>query len=335
MSHTQKAIIVTAPSNTYETIKYADIPIPEIAANEILVKNKYAGINFVESSFRKGKNPTIEFPYTLGSEGSGVVSAVGAHVKNFAVGDKVAYLGRGAFSQYINLKAAHPLIYKLDKNVSEEHFKIFGSVLIQALTAITFVDEAHLVKAGQNILVWAAAGGVGQAFIQLIAARGANAIAIASTPEKLAIAKKLGAKYLINALTDDVEAKVLEFTNGEGVDASFDPVGKDTFDVSLKSLARKGTFVLYGSITGNPAPEEYGKAFSQGKNIKIVTPGLLNYVTTPKEWNYYFEELKTLVESGKLVLEITRTYPLSEYADAARALEHRETTGKLTLEIPQ
>lgn len=332
---TQKAIVITGISDTFEVIKYVDIEIPYVGVDEILIKNKYAAVNFVEVASRKGSYPVYTFPFTLGCEASGVVAKVGTKVTNFSVGDNVAYLARSTYAQYTLIKSNHVTIYKLEKDISEEYMKMFGSILIQGLSALTFAQEAHVVAPGQTILVWAAAGGLGQALTQIIIAKGAHVIAVASTPEKLAIAKRLGAKYLINSTTEDVDVRVHEFTDGHGVDAVYDPVGKDTYHVSLESLSRKGTLVSHGAITGRLNPTEVGLAILRGENIKIVKPGLINYVATPEEWKKYFEELKCLVETGKLNLEITRTYPLSEYVEATHALETRETTGKLTLDIPQ
>lgn len=330
---TQKAIVLTEVSNNLDGIKYTDVEIPEVGPDDILIKNKYAAVNYVDISFRKGVYPVPEFPFILGAEALGVVSAVGSNVKNYSVGDKVAYIGKNAYSQYIKLKSDFISIAKINNDVSEDHFKLYGSVASQVLTALVLVEEAHKVEAGQNILVWAAAGGVGQTLTQLISTKGANVIAVASTPEKLSLAKSLGAKYLINGLTDDVGKKVQEFTNGQGVDAVYDAVGKETFDVSFGALAKTGTFVTYGGITGSIEDLQVAQLESAG--IKLARPALFASIGVEEKWKALFDQLKEIIKAGSLKLEASQTFPLSEYAKAITALEKRETTGKLTLTIPQ
>lgn len=330
---TQKVVLFDKVSDTWETIKYQDYPTPQIESDQdVIIKNKYAGINFIESYFRKGIYPTASFPSVFGREASGTVAAVGDKVTKFKVGDKVAYLSGKTFAQYTKIDSSHPQVIRLPQTISDENLKKFGAILIQGLTARTFVDEAFKVEKDQFVLVWAAAGGVGQILIQLAHARGAHVIAIASTDEKLQIAKSLGAEYLIKG-SDDIVAKVEEVTGGKGVDVSFDSVGKDTFETSLAAIKRKGTFISYGNSSGAVPPFPITRL--SAKNIKIARPTLFNYIATEEEFEHYSKDLLELIESGKLVFDITKTYPLEEYSQATQELEARKTTGKLVLEIPQ
>lgn len=330
LPESQKAVVITKHGDGYEVIKYTDIETPKITdPNEIIIHNKYAGINFIESYFRKGIYPVASFPYILGREASGFVAEVGSEVKHFSVGDKVAYLSGSTFAQYTKVSSKSNIAKLGDK----DDLKVYGSTLIQALTAIAFVEESHKVQSGEFLLVWAAAGGVGSVLTQVASTKGARVIALASSTEKLNIAKSLGAEFVINYKTENVVEKVKEITSGKGVAAVYDSVGKDTFEISFETLARKGTFVSYGNSSGQVPPFAISRLVT--KNAKILRPTVGNYLVEREEWDYYFNILKTLIDGKKLVLDISKTYELADYAEATKALEGGQTTGKLTLSIPE
>ena len=180
-------------------------------------------------------------------------------------------------------------------------------------------------------MVWAAAGGVGQILTLYAAHLGAHVIAVASTDEKLAIARSLGASYTIK-LDEDVAKRVLEITGGVGVAASFDGIGKDTFEASMASLARKGSMVSYGNASGVVPPVSINRL--SAKNIKLLRPQVFGYVTTPEEWEHYTNILQEALDKNVIDVKTT-VYPLEEYREAAAALEGRKTTGKLVLAIPE
>lgn len=330
---TQKVALFEENSDSVDVIKYTDFDTPKIASpNEIIIKNKFAGVNFIDSYFRKGIYPSQK-PHIFGREAVGVVAAVGDKVTKFSVGDKVAYLSGSTFAQFTKLTDSYVQILKLDPSTSDESLKFYAAALLQGLTALTFIHEAYVVKKGDYVLVWAAAGGVGKILTQLISQQGAHVIAIASTEEKLALAKKYGAEYGVNHLTDDIVEKVKEITDGKGVNASFDSVGKDSAEISLTSLGRKGTFVSYGNSSGVVPPLSINRL--SPKNLTVLRPQLFGYVTTSEEWEHYVRLLFKLIDSGDLKIDILKTYPLSEYKQATYDLEGRKTTGKLVLEVPQ
>lgn len=330
---TQKVVLFEENSDSLDVIKFTDFDTPKIASpNEIIIKNKFAGVNFIDSYFRKGVYPSQK-PHIFGREAVGVVAAVGDKVTKFSVGDKVAYLSGSTFAQYTKLTDSHVQILKLDPSTSDESLKFYAAALLQGLTALTFIHESYEVQEGDYILVWAAAGGVGKVLTQLISQKGAHVIAIASTEEKLALAKKYGAEYGVNHLTDDIVEKVKEITDGKGVNASFDSVGKDSAEITLTSLARKGTFVSYGNSSGVVPPLSINRL--SPKNLTVLRPQLMGYVTTSEEWEHYVRLLFKLIDSGDLKIDILKTYPLSEYKQATADLEGRKTTGKLVLEVPQ
>lgn len=327
---TQKAAYIEQTSETVEGILYGDVPTPQISGpDDVIIRNKYTGVNFIESYFRRGIYPA-QFPYVFGREASGEVAAIGENVTNYAVGDKVAYLSPGTFAQYTKIPLTKVQVKKLPAETTDSELKEWGALLLQGLTAITFANEAYKVTKGDFILVWAAAGGVGQILTQYISSIGARVIAVASSDEKLAIAKKLGAEFLVK-LGEDVAARVDAITGGAGVAASFDGVGKDTFEASLASLARKGTLVSFGNASGTVPPVSITRL--SAKNIKIVRPQVFGYITTQEEWDKYSEILLKALSSKTVQLSFTE-YPLSEYKSVTEALESRKTTGKLVLAIP-
>lgn len=327
---TQKVVLIDGVGG-YDVIKYEDYPVPLISDEDLLIKNKYAGVNYIESYFRKGLYP-CEKPYVLGREATGTVVAKGKDVNNFQIGDQVAYISHSTFAQYTKFSSKGNVM-RLPKCTSDEKMKLYAAGLLQALTALSFTNEAYHVKKGDYILVYAAAGGVGLILNQLLKMKGAHAIAVASTDEKLDIAKKNGAEYLINSSKEDVLERVLEITNGEGVDSSFDSIGKDTFETTLAALKRKGVFVSFGNASGLIPPLSITRL--SPKNITLVRPQLYAYIANPEEWAYYTDKFVDLVGSKKLNIKIYKTYALKDYKIAAADIESRKTTGKLVLEIPQ
>lgn len=327
----QQKVILIDEIGGYDVIKYEDYPVPSTSEEELLIKNKYTGVNYIESYFRKGIYP-CEKPYVLGREASGTVLAKGKGVTNFEIGDQVAYISNSTFAQYSKISSQGPVM-KLPKGTSDEELKLYAAGLLQVLTALSFTNEAYHVKKGDYVLLFAAAGGVGLILNQLLKMKGAHTIAVASTDEKLKIAKEYGAEYLINASKEDILRQVLKFTNGKGVDASFDSVGKDTFEISLAALKRKGVFVSFGNASGLIPPFSITRL--SPKNITLVRPQLYGYIADPEEWKYYSDEFFGLVNSKKLNIKIYKTYPLRDYRTAAADIESRKTVGKLVLEIPQ
>ncbi|CAI4055306.1 NADPH:quinone reductase SKDI_02G1490 [Saccharomyces kudriavzevii IFO 1802] len=327
---TQKVVLIDGVGG-YDIIKYENYPVPLISDKDILIKNKYTGVNYIESYFRKGLYP-CEKPYVLGREATGVIVAKGKDVTNFETGDQVAYISNSTFAQYTKFPS-EGTIMKLPSGTSDEKMKLYAAGLLQALTALSFTNEAYHVKKGDYILVYAAAGGVGLILNQLLRMKDAHAIAVASTYEKLETAKDYGAEFLIDSSKEDILTRVLEITDGKGVDASFDSVGKDTFDTTLAALKRKGVFVSFGNASGLIPPFSINRL--SPKNITLLRPQLYGYIAEPEEWKYYTNKFVDLIDSKKLNIKIYKTYPLKDYNVAAADIESRKTIGKLVLEIPQ
>ncbi|AGO10365.1 AaceriABL090Wp [[Ashbya] aceris (nom. inval.)] len=326
----QKVVLIRETGGP-EVLRYEeDYPVPKVHPSHILIKNRYAGVNFIETYFRTGLYP-CEKPYVLGREAVGVVVAVGSSAGRFKVGDQVAYLSSGTFAQYTALPE-NGNISKLPDDIQESELQAVAGSLVNGLTALTLVEEAYKPQAGEFVLVYAAAGGVGQLLIQVLHARSVRVIAVASTDEKLRIAKSRGAEFLINSSSEDIVAKVLEFTDSEGVSASYDSVGKDTFETTLQAVKRKGTIVSFGNASGAVPPFSIQRLTP--KNLKILRPQLYGYLATREEWEHYSSELLRLISNKELIINITNVSPLREFRQLTELLESRQTTGKLLLAIP-
>ena len=187
-----------------EVVKFdTDVPVPQISATQVLIKVKYAGVNFIDTYFRSGLYPS-PLPLTLGREGSGEIAQVGADVTQFKVGDRVGFIGQHAYADYVAIEA--DIVIPLPDSVD---LKTAAAGLIQVLTAISLVKEAYPIKKGDTVLIHAAAGGTGALVVQLAKLRGATVIGTTSTPEKVKLVKSLGADYVINYKEEDVAEKVL------------------------------------------------------------------------------------------------------------------------------
>jgi NADPH:quinone reductase-like Zn-dependent oxidoreductase len=280
----------------------------------------------VDRYFRSGLYPAPGFPYILGREGAGTIAKLGSGaVLDFKVGDNVVWMGERGYAEYTSVPAAKAI--KLPSGVSTE---VAAAALLQGLTALTLIREAHHVNKGDWVLVHAAAGGTGLWLVQLLHAVGASIIGTASTEEKIALANKAGATHMINYTKEDVKSKVFELTNGQGCIAIFDGVGKDTFDLSLELVARKGSLISFGNASGAVPPVTIARL--SAKNARLMRPTLFNYVATREEFETYSNELLQFVADGKINVRVHEVYPLSEVKRAQEDLQGRKTTGKLLLD---
>lgn len=236
----------------------------------------------------------------------------------------MVFLGTASYAEYTATPANK--VYKLPSGLKPG---IAAAALLQGLTAITLIREAYAVQRGDWILVHAAAGGVGLWLCQLLRALGAKVIGTASTDDKIELAKKNGGEFMINYSHEDVVSRVKEITDGQGVIAVFDGVGKSTFEVSLEVLARKGTLASFGNASGAVPPFAISRL--SPKNIKVVRPTLFNYVYTREEYEQYSAELFDLVLKNSIDVRIHNIYNLSDVRQAHTDLEGRKTTGKLLM----
>ena len=304
------------------------LPDPEPGSGQIRIRHGAIGLNFVETYQRSGLYP-MTLPKVLGQEAAGTVDAVGEGVTRFHVGDRAGYVSgsSGAYAERAVIDAGKAV--KLPGFVSDEDA---AAILLKGLTAEMLVRRVYPLKAGQRALVHAAAGGVGQLLTQWAKAIGATVFATAGSPAKLKIAAEQGADHLVAYTEAGWADRVQALTNGDGVEVVYDGVGKDTFDGSLKSLAKRGHLVLYGGASG-PVPPVDPLALMRGGSLYLTRPTLFDYCATTAELDDAAEALFGLMQAGKLNVTVGQRFALKDAAGAHRALEARQTTGS-TLLIP-
>ncbi|KAI9763146.1 MAG: NADPH:quinone reductase [Candelina submexicana] len=353
LPNTMKGVQISKTGGT-EVLEYlTDLPIPEPKEGEILVKNDAVGINYIDTYFHLPLPPPISIcrpnrhpltsstttysyfrtglypsplPLILGREAEGHITSLGpsGNMYGLSPGDRVVWIGTSSYAEYTATPADKAI--KIPEGIPKTHA---AAALLQGLTALTLVREAHPVQKGEWILVHAAAGGVGLWLCQILRAIGARTIGTASTVEKRELARKNGAEILIDYSKEDVVQRVEEITGGEGVAAVFDGVGKSTFDSSLECLKRKGSMVSFGNASGAVPP--FTIARLGAKNIKLSRTSLPNSITTREEFEHYTKELFDLMISAKMNVQIHEMYPMKDVARAHSDLEGRKTTGKLLL----
>ncbi|KAI0336846.1 NAD-P-binding protein [Cubamyces sp. BRFM 1775] len=322
----------------FEVIEKLELPVPQNAPGNVLVKVHYGGVNFIDTYFRKGLYPISSFPQPLGTEAAGEIVGLPTDEKvlndeeyklrGFSLGGKVAVYGLGAFAEYVSVPWQKT--YALPAGLST---RTAAAGLTQGGTVLTFITEAYDVQKGDVVLVHTVAGGLGLIFAQLLKARGATVIGTTSTPEKAAIAREYGADHVILYKQEDTVQRVLELTNGEGVHAIFDGVGKDTFESDFKMIRRKGTIVSVGNASGAVPPFPPLKLVE--KNVRLLRPTLANYIYTPEEGRRYSTELFRLIATGDLKIRIHGEYPFTAEGvqQAQKDLTGGKTVGKLIIKI--
>ena len=319
-----KAVVVTKTGGP-EVLEYKDVPKPELKPNQALVEIKAAGLNFIDVYFREGRYPT-PLPFVVGQEAAGVVSEIGAEVTDVKVGDRVAYSGlQGSYAEFAAVNADR--LVNIPDGVS---FEQAAALMLQGMTAHYLVKSTYPLKAGETLLVHAAAGGVGQLLVQMAKMIGAEVIATAGTEEKIQIAKQAGADHVILYTKEDFEAETKRITGGKGVHVVYDGVGKSTFDAGLRCLRPRGYMVLFGGASGAVPPFDLIK-LSQMGSLFITRPTLGHYIATRKELEWRANDVLGWVASGKLKVSIGQTYKFSDATQAHRNLEARKTTGKSLL----
>ena len=308
-----------------EVMRLEELPTPNPGQGQALVKVEAIGVNFVDIYNRSGlyKNP---LPFTPGSEGAGTVEAVGPGVTEVKVGDRVGWAQVGG-SYATHVVAPAQKLILIPEGVN---WRDAAAVLLQGLTAHYLATSTYPLKTGDSCLVHAAAGGVGRLLCQIAKQRGARVIGTAGSPEKAAIARDGGADEVILYREQDFVAEVRRLTGGAGVQVVYDMVGKDTFDGSLSSLARRGCLVLVGQASG-PVPPLDPRVLNTKGSLYLTRPSLGDYTVTREELLARANDVLTWLSEGKLRLRVDRTYPLAEAADAHRALEGRQTAGKVQL----
>lgn len=313
-----------------DVLELVELPDPAPGPGQVLVEVAAAGVNFLDTYRRGGVYP-MPFPHVVGSEGSGVVAALGDGVTGVAVGDRVAWSDQqGSYASLVVVPVERLL--PVPDGVG---FDIAASVPLQGMTAHYLVTSTYPVQPGDDVLVHAAAGGVGLLLTQLVVARGGRVIATVSTDEKEALARGAGADVVVrydqlDDLTAELPKLVKDATGGKGVAVVYDGVGKTTFDASLASLRPRGMMVLFGGSSGQVPPFDIQRLNTSG-SLFLTRPTLGFYTATPEELRWRASELFEAVQAGTLDVRIGARFAFADAADAHRALEGRATTGKVVL----
>lgn len=315
-----------------EVMKLEDLPTPAPGQGQVLLQVEAASVNFLDVQKRRGElvgqgfyrraNPSEpELPATLGSQGVGIVEAIGTGVNNVEVGDRVVFVG--------NSYATHALapaawLSRVPDGISIDQA---AGGMNQGFLAYAFTHFAYPIKSGDWCLIHAAAGGIGLLLCQMAKIRGGKVIGVTSSEEKSAFVKEAGADEVIISKQSDVAKEARRITRGRGVSVVYDGVGKDTFESSLDSLAPGGYLVIYGQSSGYVPPFDLMKLQEKGSLFLTRTNGS-PYV---KEYPGYLKYFVDWVRQGKLSIRIDRTYPLAEAAQAHVAFEQRKISGRVLL----
>ncbi|OXI69290.1 quinone oxidoreductase [Burkholderia sp. AU28863] len=322
-----KAIRYDQPGGP-DVMKWVDVEVGAPKAGEVRIRQHAVGLNYIDVYFRTGLYPQ-PLPGGLGMEAAGEVTAVGDGVTAFKVGDRVAYVGQppGAYAQERVMPAER--VVKLPDGISYDDA---ASVMLQGLTAHYLLRRTYPVKAGDTILIHAAAGGVGLLVCQWAKALGATVIGTVGSDEKAELAKAHGCDHPIVYTRENFTQRVKEITNGAGVPVVYDSIGKDTYVGSLDSLAPLGYFVSFGNASG-PLPPIDSKEFSSRGSLFFTRPTLFSYIAKRADLDVAATELFDVILSGKVKTSINQRYPLAEVGRAHADLEARKTTGS-TILIP-
>jgi NADPH2:quinone reductase len=317
-----RAVVVTRTGGP-DVLELQDLPAPGPEEGQLLVDIEAVGVNYRDVYERTGAYGGTP-PFVAGVEGAGTVTDVGENVTGVSIGDRVAWSNApGSYAEQVALDAARAV--PIPDGVSTE---LAAAVLLQGMTAHYLAASTYPVRSGDDVLVHAAAGGVGLLLTQLVKARGGRVIATTSTEEKASLARKAGADEVIGY--DGFSERVRELTDGSGVAVVYDGVGRATFDESLRSLRRLGTMVLYGAASGAVPPFDPMRLEQEG-SLFLTRPTLRHYAAERSALSERAREVFGLVADGKLDVRIGGRYPLEQARSAHEDLEARKTTGKLLL----
>ncbi len=308
-----------------DKMRWETVEVGDPGPGQVRVRNTAVGLNFVDIYQRNGLYP-MQLPFTLGSEGAGVIEAVGPKVKDLKVGDRVAYSGPiGAYAEVL-LRPADRLV-KIPAGVDD---RTAAAMMLKGLTAQYLIRRTYRVKKGDTILMHAAAGGVGQILCQWAKHLGATVIGTVGSDEKVDLAKKSGCKHVIVLSREKFSGRVKEITKGKGVPVVYDGIGKDTFMDSLDCLQPLGLMASFGNASGAVPPFNAGILAQKG-SLFLTRPTLVHYTASREDLVKGARELFAVVKSGAVKIRVNQTYALRDAAQAQNDLEARKTTGSTVL----
>jgi NADPH:quinone reductase len=310
-----------------EVLDYVDRPRPSPGPGEVLIKAEAIGVNFVDTYFRSGLYPH-EVPFILGAEVAGTVAAVGDGVTSFRIGDRVASADAvGAYAEYCVAPA--DVVAQVPDSVG---FDVAAAALLKGMTAHLLIKSVYPVQGGDTVLLHAGAGGVGLILTQWATSLGVRVITTASTAEKAQLSRKAGAVEVLDYPVEPQQfgANIRSLTDGAGVAAVYDGVGKSTFDASLASLAVRGTLALFGASSG-PVPPVDPQRLNAAGSVYLSRPLRPHFMRTRDEFAWRTGELFDLLGDGTIEVTVSAHYPLNDAARAHRDLQGRKTVGSVVL----
>ena len=310
-----------------DVMRVVDVAEELPGPGQIAINQTAIGLNFIDVYHRTGLYP-VNLPTAIGLEAAGSISKIGSGVKEFSVGDRVAYAGGGlgAYTDYRVINA--DAVVKIPQNITDE---TAAAIMLKGFTASYLLHRTHPIKKGDTVLFHAIAGGVGLIACQILKQLGAVVVGTVGSKEKAEIARKYGCDYPIVYTEENFKDAVMDITDGVGVPVVYDSVGASTFDDSINCLAKFGTLVSFGNASGPVPPFEPG-LLSQKGSLFFTRPTLMTHIETPELVTELADWLFNHIENG-LEVEVKQTFSLKDVADAHRALESRNTTGS-TILIP-
>ena len=309
-----------------EVIEWVNIAQPTPGSGELLVKLEAAGVNYIDTYHRTGLYP-VGLPFTLGLEGAGTIEGVGPDNDDFEVGQRVAWASApGSYAEYVIVPMG--VAVTVPDAVPSD---VAAAVMLQGMTAHYLAKDTYPLDPGEKCLVHAGAGGVGLLLIQIAKLLGAEVFATVSTEEKAALAAKAGADHVINYTEDDFGDVIESIVGPKALDVVYDGVGAATFDRGLELLRPRGLMALFGQSSGVVEPMDLGKLARFG-SLYVTRPSLFAYIADRVDLERRAAEVFDWIAAGRLDVRIGARFPMSDAADAHRALEGRMTTGKVLLE---
>jgi NADPH2:quinone reductase len=316
------AIRLHAPGGP-DALEVDDVPTPTAGPGQLLVETAAVGVNYVDTYHRRGLYP-LELPATLGVEAAGVVTAVGNGVSSFAVGDRVAWaMQPGSYTTHAAVDTASVVLVP-----SDVELEVAAAVVLQGMTAHFLAHSIVPLGAGDAVVVHAGAGGVGLLLTQVLRDLGVRVFTTVGSPDKVELSRTAGAEDVFG-YKNFVDG-VRQATDGAGARVVFDGVGASTFEASLDALAVRGTMLLFGASSG-PVPSIDPQILNTKGSLLLGRPSLRHFIADPVELAWRAEEIFAAVAKGSLQVRIGAEFPLADAADAHRALEGRQTTGKVLL----
>ncbi|HEY7052140.1 MAG TPA: quinone oxidoreductase [Mycobacterium sp.] len=310
-----------------DVLRYVEKPEPSPGPGEVLIKAEAIGVNYIDTYFRSGTYPR-ELPFVVGTEVCGTIEALGDDVAALRVGDRVVTANAsGAYAEYCIAPA--DFVAFVPDGVAPD---TVASALLKGMTAHYLLKSVYPIQQGDTVLVHAGAGGVGLLITQWATSIAARVITTVSTPEKAELSRRAGAVEVLDypENPDEFGTKIRELTDGNGVAAVYDGVGKSTFDASLASLAVRGTLALFGGASG-PVPPVDPQRLNYAGSVYLTRPSLPHFIRTGDEFGWRAGEFLDAVAAGVLTVTVSAHYPLAEAARAHEDLQGRRTTGSIVL----